>query len=63
VVNAIRITSRITRTRRQGIHIVDPAPMRVGDVLNTFASADHAPAVTLRLMFPALFRIVPRSPA
>ena len=30
-------------------HLVDPDPMRVGEVLNTFARAGHAPEMTMRL--------------
>ncbi|MGE0802365.1 MAG: SDR family oxidoreductase [Lautropia sp.] len=40
-------------------HLVDPQPMRVGDVLNTFAEAGHAPRMTLRVN-AALFGFIPR---
>ncbi|BCT93710.1 short chain dehydrogenase [Lysobacter helvus] len=30
-------------------HLTDPEPMRVGEVLNTFARAGHAPEMTLRI--------------
>ena len=30
-------------------HLVDPTPMRVGDVLNIFAKAAHAPQMSLRV--------------
>ena len=30
-------------------HLTDPEPMRVGEVLNTFAHAGHAPQMTMRL--------------
>ena len=30
-------------------HLVDPEPMRVGEVLNTFARAGHAPQMTMRI--------------
>ncbi|GAB1407351.1 SDR family oxidoreductase [Thermomonas brevis] len=30
-------------------HLTDPEPMRVGEVLNTFARAGHAPEMTMRL--------------
>ncbi len=30
-------------------HLVDPQPMRVGEVLNIFASAGHAPLMTMRV--------------
>ncbi len=41
-------------------HLVDPAPMRVGDLLNTFARAAHAPEMTMRIN-AALFGFIPRS--
>ena len=40
-------------------HLVDPEPMRVGDVLNTFAQAAHAPSMTLRVN-AALLGFIPR---
>ena len=41
-------------------HLTDPAPKRVGDVLNLFAHAAHAPAMTLRIN-AALLNLVPAS--
>ncbi|GAB3544589.1 SDR family oxidoreductase [Noviherbaspirillum agri] len=41
-------------------HLTDPQPMRVGDVLNTFARAAHAPTMSLRIN-AALFGFVPKS--
>ena len=41
-------------------HLVDPEPMRVGDVLNAFAQAAHAPLMSLRIN-AALIGFVPRS--
>jgi len=41
-------------------HLTDPEPMRVGDVLNTFARAAHAPTMSLRIN-AALFGFVPKS--
>ncbi|HEY0879757.1 MAG TPA: SDR family oxidoreductase [Zeimonas sp.] len=41
-------------------HLVDPHPMRVGDVLNTFAKAAHAPQMSLRVN-AALIGLIPRS--
>ena len=32
----------------QAFHLVDPRPQRVGDVLNTFARAAHAPQLAMR---------------
>lgn len=40
-------------------HLVDPTPMRVGDLLNTFARAAHAPAMAIRVN-AALFGFIPR---
>lgn len=40
-------------------HLVDPTPMRVGDLLNTFARAAHAPEMTMRIN-AALFSFIPR---
>ena len=40
-------------------HLVDPEPMRVGDVLNTFCEAAHAPRMTIRVN-AALIGFVPR---
>ncbi len=40
-------------------HLVDPQPMRVGDVLNTFARAAHAPSMTIRVN-AALLGFIPR---
>jgi NAD(P)-dependent dehydrogenase (short-subunit alcohol dehydrogenase family)/thioester reductase-like protein len=39
-------------------HLVDPAPMRVGDLLNTFCRAAHAPQMTMRVN-AALFSFIP----
>ncbi len=41
-------------------HLVDPEPKRVGDVLNTFAKAGHAPAMSLYVN-AALLGFVPKS--
>jgi len=40
-------------------HLVDPQPMRVGDTLNIFARAGHAPQMTLRIN-AALLGFIPR---
>jgi len=39
-------------------HLTDPHPRRVGDILNIFARAAHAPEMTIRLN-AALFNLVP----
>ncbi|ODS97749.1 MAG: short chain dehydrogenase [Lautropia sp. SCN 69-89] len=41
-------------------HLVDPEPMRVGDVLNAFAKAAHAPLMSLRVN-AALVGFIPKS--
>lgn len=41
-------------------HLTDPHPRRVGDVLNIFARAGHAPEMGLRIN-AALFGFIPRS--
>jgi NAD(P)-dependent dehydrogenase (short-subunit alcohol dehydrogenase family) len=40
-------------------HLTDPHPRRVGDLLNIFARAAHAPEMTIRLN-AAVFNLVPR---
>jgi NAD(P)-dependent dehydrogenase (short-subunit alcohol dehydrogenase family) len=40
-------------------HLVDPQPMRVGEVLNVFAKAAHAPSMSL-FVNAALFSFIPR---
>jgi NAD(P)-dependent dehydrogenase (short-subunit alcohol dehydrogenase family) len=40
-------------------HLVDPSPKRVGEVLNTFAKAGHAPAMSLYVN-AALFGFIPK---
>ena len=39
-------------------HLTDPHPLRVGDILNVFARAAHAPDMTIRLN-AALLRLIP----
>ena len=41
-------------------HLTDPEPMRVGDVLNTFARAAHAPTMSLRIN-AALLGFIPKT--
>jgi NAD(P)-dependent dehydrogenase (short-subunit alcohol dehydrogenase family) len=41
-------------------HLTDPAPRRVGDVLNIFARAGHAPQMALRVN-ATLLNMIPRS--
>jgi NAD(P)-dependent dehydrogenase (short-subunit alcohol dehydrogenase family)/thioester reductase-like protein len=40
-------------------HLTDPHPRRVGDILNIFARAAHAPEMTIRLN-AAVFNLIPR---
>ena len=44
----------------RAFHLVDPTPYRVGDVLNTFAKAAHAPQMSLRVN-AALLGFIPNS--
>lgn len=37
------------RLDQQTFHLTDPEPMRVGEVLNAFARAGHAPEMTMRI--------------
>ena len=41
-------------------HLTDPAPRRVGEVLNTFANAGHAPKMTMRID-ARIFQFIPSS--
>ncbi len=41
-------------------HLTDPAPMRVGEVLNAFADAGHAPKMTMRID-ARIFQFIPPS--
>jgi NAD(P)-dependent dehydrogenase (short-subunit alcohol dehydrogenase family) len=59
VVDAINHIAHQRGHDAKAFHLVDPTPMRVGDVLNTFASAAHAPAFTIRVN-AALFGFIPR---
>lgn len=58
VVDAMCHIAHLPARDRQCFHLVDPAPMRVGDVLNTFAHAAHAPDMSLRIN-GALFGFIP----
>jgi len=60
VVDALNHIAHLKGHDGKAFHLVDPNPMRVGDVLNTFASAAHAPAFTMRIN-AALFGFIPRS--
>jgi NAD(P)-dependent dehydrogenase (short-subunit alcohol dehydrogenase family) len=60
VVDAIDHIAHVRDQDRRAFHIVDPTPYRVGDVLNTFAKAAHAPQMSLRVN-AALFGFIPNS--
>jgi NAD(P)-dependent dehydrogenase (short-subunit alcohol dehydrogenase family) len=59
VVNAMDYIAHAKGLDGKCFHLVDPEPMRVGDVLNTFAKAAHAPLMSIRIN-AALFGFIPR---
>lgn len=59
VVNAMDYIAHARGQDGKCFHLVDPEPMRVGDVLNTFAKAAHAPLMSIRIN-AALFGFIPR---
>ncbi len=59
VVNAMDHIAHAKGLDGKCFHLVDPEPMRVGDVLNTFAKAAHAPLMSIRIN-AALFGFIPR---
>jgi NAD(P)-dependent dehydrogenase (short-subunit alcohol dehydrogenase family) len=60
VVSAMAHISHKKGLDRKCFHLTDPHPHRVGDVLNIFARAGHAPEMALRIN-AALFGFIPRS--
>ncbi|HEU0204691.1 MAG TPA: SDR family oxidoreductase, partial [Burkholderiaceae bacterium] len=60
VVNAIDHLAHKEGLDGKAFHIVDPTPYRVGDVLNIFAKAAHAPEFGMRIN-AALFGFIPNS--
>ncbi|HMN80698.1 MAG TPA: SDR family oxidoreductase [Burkholderiaceae bacterium] len=60
VVDAMDHIAHLPKVASNCFHLVDPEPMRVGDVLNTFAEAGHAPRMSLRIN-AALIGFVPNS--
>ncbi|HJV85667.1 MAG TPA: SDR family oxidoreductase [Noviherbaspirillum sp.] len=60
VVDAMDCIAHQPDLDRNCFHLTDPEPMRVGDVLNTFARAAHAPTMSLRIN-AALLGFIPRS--
>ncbi|MBF6024737.1 SDR family oxidoreductase [Lysobacter niastensis] len=60
VVDAMDHIAHKPRLDGHCFHLVDPEPMRVGEVLNTFARAGHTPQMTMRLD-ARMFAFVPGS--
>lgn len=60
VVNAMDYIAHQDKLNGKCFHLTDPEPMRVGDVLNTFARAAHAPTMSLRIN-AALLGFIPKS--
>jgi NAD(P)-dependent dehydrogenase (short-subunit alcohol dehydrogenase family) len=60
VVNAMDHIAHQDKLNGKCFHLTDPEPMRVGDVLNTFARAAHAPTMSLRIN-AALLGFIPKS--
>jgi len=60
VVDAINHIAHKADLDGKAFHLVDPTPHRVGDVLNIFAKAAHAPAFTMRIN-AALLGFIPNA--
>ena len=60
VVDAIDHIAHAKEGDKKAFHLVDPTPYRVGDMLNIFAKAAHAPQFALRVN-AALFGFIPSS--
>ncbi|HYD79276.1 MAG TPA: SDR family oxidoreductase [Paucimonas sp.] len=60
VVDAMDYIAHQPKLDGKCFHLTDPEPMRVGDVLNTFARAAHAPTMGVRIN-AALFGFIPKS--
>lgn len=60
VVDAMDHIAHAKALDNRAFHLVDPTPYRVGDVLNIFARAAHAPEFGLRIN-AALFGFIPAS--
>ncbi len=59
VVDAMDHIAHLDGLDGQCFHLVDPNPLRVGDILNLFARAAHAPQMTLRIN-ALMFAFVPQ---
>lgn len=60
VVDAMDHIAHLPKLDGKCFHLTDPEPMRVGEVLNTFARAAHAPTMSLRIN-AALLGFIPNS--
>ncbi|MBY0240707.1 MAG: SDR family oxidoreductase [Burkholderiaceae bacterium] len=60
VVNAMHHISHQPDLDGRAFHLTDPEPLRVGEVLNIFCRAAHAPTMSIRIN-AALFGFVPKS--
>ncbi|WP_338844726.1 SDR family oxidoreductase [Massilia sp. W12] len=60
VVNAMDHIAHKDGLDGRAFHLTDPEPMRVGEVLNTFCKAAHAPTMSMRVN-AALLGFVPKS--
>lgn len=60
VVNAMDHIAHKADLDGKAFHLTDPEPMRVGEVLNTFCRAAHAPTMSIRVN-AALLGFVPKS--
>jgi len=58
VVSALVHLAHVEGEDGRCFHLTDPHPLRVGDILNIFARAAHAPDMTIRLN-AALLRLIP----
>ena len=59
VVSAMDHIAHLKNEDGKCFHLTDPHPMRVGDLLNSFARAAHAPQMTMRIN-AALFGFIPK---
>ncbi len=60
VVNAMDHIAHLADLDGRAFHLTDPDPMRVGEVLNTFCRAAHAPTMSIRVN-AALLGFIPKS--
>ncbi|WP_374398850.1 SDR family oxidoreductase [Niveibacterium sp.] len=59
IVDAVDHISHAKGEDGKCFHLVDPTPYRVGDILNIFARAGHAPQMSIRIN-AALFYFIPK---